>query len=1701
MGVPKFFRYISERYPCLSELVKEYQIPEFDNLYLDMNGIIHMCSHPNDFDPHFRITEERIFKDIFHYLEILFQIIKPRKLFFMAVDGVAPRAKMNQQRGRRFRSAKEAEVLEKRAEAKGEKLPKEARFDSNCITPGTVFMARLHEQLKYFVTDKMSNDPQWKGVKVILSGHETPGEGEHKIMEYIRWMKTQTSYDPNTRHCLYGLDADLMMLGLCTHEPHFSLLREEVKFGKQSKRTSVPEETRFYLLHLSLMREYLDLEFQALKNKLKFPYDLESIIDDWVLMGFLVGNDFIPHLPDVHIASGALPMLYNAYIEVLPTLEGYINENGHLKLDRFQKFMEKLAAFDINQFKDTYADMKYFESKTNRKMGSKDSRADKQPQNGDEGLSETKTGISELDALIKATNEMVLEKFFDDEEGDAGIVDEDEDDVDVFASRTYDDDSDSEISDTFRWEFHQHKKDYYRNKLEYGKVTEHVLRDQAEGYVRAIQWNLHYYYHGVASWSWYYPHHYAPYVSDICNFKDITLHFELGEPFKPFEQLLAVLPSASKSLLPAPYQELMTQENSPILEYYPPEFQTDLNGKKQDWEAVVLIPFIDEKKLLSAMLPCEERLTNDEKNRNSFGPMLEYTFSNETLGEYSAPQYFSTIKNNHALVRAIWRKDLHLQPEEIVHGLPRGVRLDVYFPGFPTFKHLPFKGCLKKAKVQVFDQASRGENMILTILNVCSFSLKEAADHYLGKNVYCGWPHMSEARVIGVADGSKRYNLLASGKVALENLSNNLSDQCEATKKALGNEYMRRQGVEIGCTNLVVYVNHVVGRKYVFGQAGKITTEKQYTEIQDPYAIQTVVQDIAVHDSSFVQFQTLEEVFPVGSKCFLLASPVYGSMGEVLEVKMKEGRLFLKISTNGEPDVDYVRYNQHSSKSQFMPGSKAAQHIGISSHILSRITGTVFLIVGNKQADNPSKINIGLNLKFNKKNEEVPGFTKKENNMWLYSRKAIAVLKEYVEKFPEVFELLSKQTSNDVYDDKDMYPGDNCAEKVCELSKWLKEVPCANVDRQSCGAQILDDEVVSQIQDVVKSFLDNPPDPKRLKLQVKPHIVFKSSLRVGNLAPDNSTTFQLFDRVVNVRDDSTVPLGLKGTIIGIRPSEIEADTMYDVLFDREFPSGMSLAGTKGNSYRMSRTALIDISHGLRQGLIHESYRNVQTQPQSNSAFAKWAGKGKEGIKPASNMKEPLPSKGSNREKQFISKKQSDSPNNPGRFKFPAPPNVQILSKENPKPSVPPQNQQWDQVQINSGKSTNHNGLCGPPPPNALPIPNNNMTNVMDSKTNTLKMMLGVASNAAKAQEVPSAFPVAASPADFAKSMKPTCEISPYSQDVCGFLLQFFQRKGVGVPLYSVAAMGADVFARLTLPDGTIVNGRPSLTKQGAAENAAFQALHLLKVCRVCDNEDMLSSTKQFTTQSQTQPNRQLSGQPQQFFEQFRQGHFPGQPVVTSGNPNWLQSGHSQQDHARTSFPQGPPFSQALQHHNLNYQQPSQPPNQQYGHPSRHNTLVSHQSPPKKQQSNNHYRREESGSNNWQSVKHSPQRQQHQGATKKNQKDSNSFVPLQAMKKQRHARKLGPPSHQGPNVPVRGPTSASKERDSTISVEQLEKGKSHESNLESISRKTCPPPLGPDTAKEQDTSKITVREENKDDSRSVSRMKRSRLAINFNSSNA
>ena len=141
-----------------------------------MNGIIHNCTHGND--PSTRLTEAEMVLRVFQYLDKLFSIVRPRKLLFMAIDGVAPRAKMNQQRSRRFKAAKERLEAEAELAARGEAAPGGEGFDSNCITPGTPFMARLGAHLRFFVRRKMADDPAWREPRIVLSGHDVPGEGE-----------------------------------------------------------------------------------------------------------------------------------------------------------------------------------------------------------------------------------------------------------------------------------------------------------------------------------------------------------------------------------------------------------------------------------------------------------------------------------------------------------------------------------------------------------------------------------------------------------------------------------------------------------------------------------------------------------------------------------------------------------------------------------------------------------------------------------------------------------------------------------------------------------------------------------------------------------------------------------------------------------------------------------------------------------------------------------------------------------------------------------------------------------------------------------------------------------------------------------------------------------------------------------------------------------------------------------------------------------------------------------------------------------------------------------------------------------------------------------------------------------------------------------------------------------------------------------
>ena len=569
MGVPKFFRWLSERYPAISQLIAENRIPEFDCLYLDMNGIIHNCTHKDSDSPTFRMTEDKMFIAIFNYIEHLFGKIKPKKLFFMAIDGVAPRAKMNQQRARRFRTALDAENARNKALREGVEMPKEDAFDSNCITPGTEFMAKLTRQLKYFINKKVSEDVEWQGVEVVLSGHEVPGEGEHKIMEYIRLAKAQPGYDPNIRHCLYGLDADLIMLGLLSHDPHFCLLREEVTFGRQTQKKSKElEHQNFYLMHLCIVREYLELEFQELKDPdtMTFEFDMERVIDDFILMAFFVGNDFLPNLPNLHINEGALALMFKVYKSVLPKAGGYINEGGVINLYRLALLLDELSDVEYRFFEAENADASWFKGKQMEKVDvmAKEPKAKKgqlvmsTPQKAifrqvkkyvNNRSSTTLQNSLDLSSTLPARDRKFAEELADDLhlqwktvenadgqrhlrldfpeklEGDDEEDEEEDEEAQMALLRVmkrYENakivdvssgEAQEEMSRRYEQKFQAWKDKYYKGKFEWGTDNEEEMRKLAENYVQGLQWVLFYYYRGVASWPWFYGYHYSPMIS------------------------------------------------------------------------------------------------------------------------------------------------------------------------------------------------------------------------------------------------------------------------------------------------------------------------------------------------------------------------------------------------------------------------------------------------------------------------------------------------------------------------------------------------------------------------------------------------------------------------------------------------------------------------------------------------------------------------------------------------------------------------------------------------------------------------------------------------------------------------------------------------------------------------------------------------------------------------------------------------------------------------------------------------------------------------------------------------------------------------------------------------------------------------------------------------------------------------------------
>lgn len=136
-----------------------------------------------------------------------------------------------------------------------------------------------------------------------------------------------------------------------------------------------------------------------------------------------------------------------------------------------------------------------------------------------------------------------------------------------------------------------------------------------------LEWNAQYYFVSCRDWQWLYPYEATPLLSDFLNYLIIehpsTTIFSIREPVPSLHQLLMILPPQSASLLPYPYRVLMTENDSPLIHYFPTHIELDSYGHRFRWEAHPKIPFINPNEIRFVTAPIESQLTIEECDRGN----------------------------------------------------------------------------------------------------------------------------------------------------------------------------------------------------------------------------------------------------------------------------------------------------------------------------------------------------------------------------------------------------------------------------------------------------------------------------------------------------------------------------------------------------------------------------------------------------------------------------------------------------------------------------------------------------------------------------------------------------------------------------------------------------------------------------------------------------------------------------------------------------------------------------------------------------------------------------------------------------------------------------------------------------------------------------------------------------------------------------
>jgi len=329
MGVPGFFVWLMKKSDKNNNFIINNLNIICDYLLIDTNCLIHpICNkirldNLNLINIDNDLLEDKMIDAIILYINKLIEYVKPNLGIYIAIDGVPPVAKMKQQRHRRYKTIADNILFDNiKKKYNREIIP---YWNTSAISPGTIFMDKLHKKIEsqFIYFDKI----------FIYSSCYSPGEGEHKLLKFIK-------NNLDKINIIYGLDADLIFLSLASQSTNLYLLRESKE------------------LNMNTINNFIYVDIEILKNNIyqiiNITGNKTNIINDFIFICYFLGNDFIPHIPSIDIYDGGIDYLVKTYKLTFEQLNHYLIDNKNININFFKLFINYLYINEENIFRHQY---------------------------------------------------------------------------------------------------------------------------------------------------------------------------------------------------------------------------------------------------------------------------------------------------------------------------------------------------------------------------------------------------------------------------------------------------------------------------------------------------------------------------------------------------------------------------------------------------------------------------------------------------------------------------------------------------------------------------------------------------------------------------------------------------------------------------------------------------------------------------------------------------------------------------------------------------------------------------------------------------------------------------------------------------------------------------------------------------------------------------------------------------------------------------------------------------------------------------------------------------------------------------------------------------------------------------------------------------------------------------------------------------